>query len=247
MTNPHRAHAALCLGGAPFLKHYPRGRFQLWRGVGFTGNSLPGPGFNFAAAVGPSPRLDKIVAEGTRFFAGDAWGVLVEGDAGHPVEAELRSRGWPIAEDEPAYVLSDLASGEFGPFRAFQTEDDRRTFLQVCCTAYGSPPEMAEMFMPSLAFALDPAMGWFVSPGAEIVGGYYRVGSAAVIGCLACLPEHRGRGFGARLVRHMLAHAAERGCTHAALRSGPLSVPLYERLGFRYACQHRTYAVPGNT
>lgn len=54
----------------------------------------------------------------------------------------------------------------------------------------------------------------------------------------------RGRGFGAVVIRAALTHAAANGCTSASLRSGPKSVPLYERLGFRYVCPHRTYAAP---
>ncbi len=75
-------------------------------------------------------------------------------------------------------------------------------------------------------------------------GGYYRVNATAVVCCLATPEPHRGRGLGTAVLRALLADAAARGCTSAALRSGPLSVPLYERFGFRFACRHRTYAAP---
>ena len=58
-------------------------------------------------------------------------------------------------------------------------------------------------------------------------------------------PDDRGKGYGAAVVQAALEHAARNGCTSASLRSGPKSVPLYERLGFQYVCQHRTYAFPG--
>ena len=101
--------------------------------------------------------------------------------------------------------------------------------------------------MPSLAYATDPQMCWVIADhsGKPVgVGGYYIVGPTVVIGCLATPDEYRGRGVGANIVRHLLAEATVAGCRHACLRSGPKSVPLYERLGFRYACQHRTYSVP---
>ena len=94
----------------------------------------------------------------------------------------------------------------------------------------------------------DPDMWWVLGEWAGesvAAGGYFRVGAAAVVGGLATLESHRGRGIGAAVARACLAHAAAAGCTSAVLRSGPKSVPLYERLGFRYVCQHRTYAVPG--
>ena len=101
--------------------------------------------------------------------------------------------------------------------------------------------------MPSLAFALDPDMHWVIGEWAGepvAAGGYYRSGRTAVVGGLATLEAHRGRGIGAAVTRALLADAAAKGCTSACLRSGPKSVPLYERLGFRYVCQHRTYAAP---
>ena len=94
-------------------------------------------------------------------------------------------------------------------------------------------------------------------PGAEITfvgsvdgvdvsaAGYSRSGTTAVLWGVGTLEEHRGRGHGEAVSRLALAHAAERGCTTASLRSGPKSIPLYERIGFRYVCQHRTYAEPG--
>lgn len=250
------AHAALSLTESAFLKHYRRGKFAARDGVAYTGSELPGPGFNFAACLRPCPPLADVLPVAREFFADadQGWGVLVEGDAGHPMEAEVRAAGWAVAEDEPAFVLPDIAAG-LSPaarpdglvIRPVVTEADRQAFGRVCTAAFETPPELADLIMPSLAFALDPAMHWLLGEfdGEPVAaGGYHRVGGVAVIGGLATLGEHRGRGVGAAVTRHCLTHAAGRGCTAAALRSGPKSVPLYERLGFRYACQHRTYTAP---
>ena len=99
--NRNLAHLALSLTEAPYLKHYREGRFSEWRGVAFTGSELPGPGFNFAAVLRENtPSLDEIILFAREFFAKSqkGWGVLVEGDAGHPMEAELRARGWAVDE-----------------------------------------------------------------------------------------------------------------------------------------------------
>src|SRR5437763_1347597 len=104
------AHAALCLREPPYLASYG-GRFQTWTGGAFVGLPLPGPGFNFAAVLhADAPSLDELLPVAREFFAAaqQGWGVLVEGDAGHPMEAELRLRGWTVDEDEPAYVMDDL-------------------------------------------------------------------------------------------------------------------------------------------
>jgi GNAT superfamily N-acetyltransferase len=248
------AHAALSLTEAPYLRHYRRGRFRTWNGVAMTGSDLPGPGFNFAACLGATPPLDAILPAAREFFADadQGWGVLVEGDAGHPVEAELRARGWQVAEDEPAFVLPRIAveptptPGEL-VIRPVATEADRATFLRVTNAAFGAPPDLADLFAPSPEYFRDPDLlsvigEWAGEPVAA--GGYCRVGPTAVLAGMATLESHRGKGIGAAVVRALLADAAAKGCANAALRSGPKSVPLYERQGFRYVCQHRTYAVP---
>ncbi len=105
------AHSALALTEPPYLKHYPRARFKVWNGVAFTTSSLPGPGFNFAAVLHPyAPSLDDLLPVAREFFSHceQGWGVQVEGDVGHAMEAELLARGWTIAEDEPAFVMESL-------------------------------------------------------------------------------------------------------------------------------------------
>jgi GNAT superfamily N-acetyltransferase len=249
------AHAALSLSESAFLKHYKLGRFRVWNGVAMTGSELPGPGFNFAACLGSTPSLDDILPVAREFFAHaeQGWGVLVEGGAGHPIEAELMARGWAVAEDEPAFVLPEFPSspGEKTSggllIRHVRTEPDRQVFQRIAATAFETTAEFAEMIMPNVGFVLDPAMYWVIGEAAGdpvAVGGFYVAGPTAVVCCLATLHAHRGKGYGAELTRHLFDAAVRRGCRSAALRSGPKSVPLYERLGFRYVCQHRTYAAP---
>jgi GNAT superfamily N-acetyltransferase len=252
------AHDALCLVEPPYLKYYA-GRFGTWNGVTLVGMPLPGPGFNFAAVLRPdAPPLDELLPVAREFFATaeKGWGVLVEGDAGHPVEAQLRARGWAVDEDEPAYVMEELPTGPgaAGPpelaIRVVATQADCDACKAVTAAAFDAPPELTEGMMPTPEFARDPAVGQFVGSvgGADVCAvGYTRSGPTAVIAGTATLEAYRGRGYGAAITRAALAHAAGRGCTSAALRSGPKSIPLYECLGFRYVCQHRTYAAPADS
>ena len=259
MTHPAHdlrpvAHAALCLTEPPYLKHYQRSRFQLWNGVAFHASELPGPGFNFAAVLhNDAPTLDELLPVARAFFAdaAEGWGVLVEGDAGHPLEAELTARGWTVAEDEPAYVMERIAvdAGNSPPplaIRHARGEVDRQSTIAVTGAAFGAPPGFGDLFTPASLFE-DPAVGFFLGSvdGEDVASVMLAVvGPTAVIAGTATLDAHRGKGYGAALCRAALADAAARGCTSAALRSGPLSRPIYERLGFRYVCQHRTYAAP---
>jgi GNAT superfamily N-acetyltransferase len=50
---------------------------------------------------------------------------------------------------------------------------------------------------------------------------------------VAVVPEARGRGISALLLRHALADAVERGCESSTLVATELGYPVYERLGFR--------------
>lgn len=260
------AHASLGLLEPPYLKHYRNGRFKTWNGVSLVGSDLPGPGFNFAAVLHPNaPSLDDLLPVAREFFAASqqGWGVLVEGDAGHPMEAELRTRGWPVDEDEPAYVLDDLGAvraGSVSPpghggrsddispalaIRCAPTKEHSDAYHAVTHAAFNAPPELAELLKPSVEFGLDPEIGLFIGSvdGMDVAAaGYSRSGCTAVLWGVATLESHRGRGYGSAVTRAALAHAASRGCTTGSLRSGPKSRPLYERLGFQYVCQHRTYA-----
>lgn len=252
------AHDSLSLREPPYLKHYTDGRFREWNGVTFVGSHMPGPGFNFAAVLRPdAPTLDQLLPLAQDFFeiAKDGWGVLVEGDAGHPMEAELRGRGWNVDEDEPAFVMPDIAAAlpsiraaEGLGFRPVTTPADIAAYSAVTAAAFHAPPEFADMMVPSLDYALDPDIALFVGSvnGEDVTAiGFSRTGNTAVIAGTATLEEHRGKGYGAAGIRAALEEALRRGCASAALRSGPLSVPLYERCGFHFVCRHRTYRFPG--
>lgn len=156
----------------PNLRHSKRGRQKTWNGVALRGSELPGPGFNSASCLTPTPPLAELLPVAREFFA-DAdkgWGVLVEGDAGHPVEAELIAAGWKVDEDEPAFVMPDIRDGlqpDKPPpaglvVRPVRTEADRATFERVCAAAFNAPPELGSIIMPSLAYATDPEMCWLI-------------------------------------------------------------------------------------
>jgi GNAT superfamily N-acetyltransferase len=128
--------------------------------------------------------------------------------------------------------------------RPVRDEAGLRDFSQTVGAAFELPPEQSAQLIPGMAVALDPDIGLFVGTldgRAVATGMLYRVDGVTAITGMATLPPYRGRGFGAALLWAALAEGVRRGSTEAALRSGPLSVPLYRRLGFLPACQHRTY------
>jgi ribosomal protein S18 acetylase RimI-like enzyme len=247
------AHDALALNPPPQYRYKRDSEFVVRDGVPFFRQELPGPGFNWAAVIGTPATLDQVRRFGDSFFAGRSggWGVLVEADAGHPVEAEIRTRGWTVAEEEPAFVMPALPApdGHHSELEVRRARDAAglRTFTETAGAAFGTPPDLLEMMMPPEASAVDPDLGYFVGysdsrPAATAM--MYRVGPTACIAGVAVLPEYRRRGFGTAVTAAAIAAGAAAGCTSAALRAGPMAIGLYRRMGFLPACVHKTYTVP---
>src|SRR5262249_55829740 len=98
------AHRGLALLPAPLLRYHPKGRHEVREGVALVTWGTPGPSFNKAAVLGPAPPLARVRELASAFFGcgPEGYGIMVQADAGHPVEAELRQQGWQVVEDEPA-------------------------------------------------------------------------------------------------------------------------------------------------
>ncbi|HZY89296.1 MAG TPA: hypothetical protein VFE78_31025, partial [Gemmataceae bacterium] len=163
------AHRGLALRPSPMLRHQKKGRYALREGVALTDWGLPAPGFKKAAVLGPSPPLGRVRELAAEFFGGNDYGVLVEADASHPVEAELRAGGWSVTEDEPALVLPTLPELPPRPpeltIRRVTDVASRRDAIAVMAAGFGAPTadlgeslsaEAMDSFGPSLACALDP-------------------------------------------------------------------------------------------
>lgn len=248
------AHDVLARTFPPWLRHQKRGRFTLTEGVALRATDMAGPSFNFAAVLGPAPSLNRVLEIADAFFAGQegGYGVLVEGDAGHPVEAELKARGWTVFEDEPALVLPAIPPSS-PPLPGFQVrpvvdEAVRRAFMAVCAEAFNTPAETMEQLAPSLVCMTDPDIAFLVGSCEDLpvaTAMMSRSGRAVEIAGVATLPSHRRRGLGTAITAAALQEGAARGCTTAVLRSGPMSFALYQRMGFLPVCRHRTYAPPG--
>jgi GNAT superfamily N-acetyltransferase len=242
------------------LRHQKNGRYALREGVALTDCGMPVPGFKKAAVLGPAPPLERVREMAVAFFGGNDYGVLVEADAGHPVEAELRAAGWAVAEDEPALVLSALPEPPPAPpeltIRRVTDVASRRDLMAVMAAGFGAPTadlgeplsaEAMEQFGPSLACALDPEVAVLVGyansrPVSAAV--LHRVEEIACIAGVATVPDGRRRGFARALTWAAVRAGADRGCTCATLNALGASYPLYLGMGFRHVCNHRTYVPP---
>jgi ribosomal protein S18 acetylase RimI-like enzyme len=253
------AYRGLIVGPSPLLRYPPGGRHAMIDGVSLTSWGFKGASFNKAAAIGPTPPLARIQELAKAFFGAEpgAYGVLVEGNMGHPVEAELRAAGWTILEDEPALVLSTLPplSPPVLEIRRVTDEVGRRDFIAVAAAGFsestsGSDFGMTEAnldfdaFGPSLAAALDPDVAVFVGYAegrAASSSIMYRVDEIAVLTGVATTPAYRRRGYARDLTWAAVRAGADRGCTFATLGGLGASFEMYRGMGFQHVCNHRLY------
>jgi GNAT superfamily N-acetyltransferase len=254
------AHRGLALRPSPMLRHQKKGRYALREGVALTDWGLPAPGFKKAAVLGPAPPLERVRELAAEFFGGNDYGVLVEADAGHPVEAELRAGSWSVAEDEPALVLPTLPEPPPAPpeltIRRVIDAASRRDAIAVMAAGFGAPTadlgeplsaEAMESFGPSLACALDPDVAVLVGyAGGRPVSAavLQRVEEIACVTGVATVPDGRRRGFARALTWAAVRAGADRGCACATLNALGASYALYLGMGFRHVCNHRTYVPP---
>jgi ribosomal protein S18 acetylase RimI-like enzyme len=256
------AHRGLLLGPKPLLRHHPNGRYAEREGIALTFWGPVGPALNKIAVVGVSPPLTRILELAESIFGPEAggFGIVVEADAGHPVEAELRAEGWKVFEDEPALVIPQIVAAPPLPFgldvKLVRDAERRRELIRVLAEGFGAPtaeggtelsPEAFDSFAPSLACALDPEVALLVGymDGKPVSSAFvYAVGRIAGITGVATVPAYRRRGLGTALTWEALREGAARGCTCATLAALGASYDLYRKMGFIHVCNHRAYASP---
>jgi len=247
------AHRAMALAPSPWVRHQKTGRRLVRDGVVFVRQDYADPGFNFAAVLGRSPPLAQILAVAEDFYAGlpGRYGILVEGDAGHPVEAELRAAGWQIAEDEPALVLPRIPEPQPLPpgleIRRIVKYDEMLRLFEMLGAAFETPWETMEKMLPPPPLLADPDISQFagICDDKYVSGAMsIRIDGVATVHGVATLQAYRRRGFGRALTWAAAHEGAKHGCTTAALRAMGVSFDMYRRMGFVHVCNHRTYARP---
>ena len=256
------AHKGLLLGPSPLLRHNPVGRRAEMEGVVLTCWGPFGPALNKVQVVRPSPPLERILELAASFFGPESggFGIVVEADAGHPVEAELRSASWKVFEDEPALVFPSIPEAPPLPagleVRRVSDINSRRDLIRVVADGFGAPtaegvadlsPDAHDALAPTLDCALDPHVALLVGyingePASSAI--VFGVGPIAGITGVATVPKHRRRGLGTALTWAAMRAGVEFGCTCATLAAQGASFDLYRKMGFIHVCNHRAYEAP---
>jgi ribosomal protein S18 acetylase RimI-like enzyme len=253
------AHQGLLLGSSPMLQQTTGGRRIEMEGVVLTCCGPFGPALNKVAVVGRAPPLARILELAAGFFGPESggFGIVVEADAGHPVEAELQAAGWKVFEDEPVLVLHAIPAPPPLPHgltvKRIADDSGRRDLARVCAAGFGAPtseggtelsPEAFDALTPSLACAHDPAIALlvgYVDGQPAAAAEMFAVGPIAGITGVATVPAYRRRGLATALTWEALRAGAEHGCTCATLAALGASYDLYRKMGFIHVCNHRAY------
>ena len=236
----------------PLVRYQPRGRIAAQEGITLVAYDLTPWGLNTVAVLGPSPPPDRVLALADEFFAGceQPYTVRVEAGAEHPVEQELRARGWCVEREMPVMVLPHIPPARPLPagltIRRVTDDTSLRDYLAKK-DPDAAPSErdgIDAALNPSVAVAHDPDIALFVGyvEGKPVAtSALYRVDGIAEIGAVATAPSYRRRGIGAALTWAAIAEGAARGCTSAALAATEMGYPVYAAMGFVHVTTHRTY------
>jgi GNAT superfamily N-acetyltransferase len=161
-----------------------------------------------------------------------AWTVWVPGQD-REASALLEGRGHRL-DASPAAMAIELAkfSGEPASELDLETEPDPLDIGRINDVAYGYEDQFTgalELMDPGLAHAYVARVDG-VPAACTVALDEER---DCCITFVATLPQARGRGLAAGLMRRALLDARERGCETSSLQATTMGQPLYERLGYR--------------
>ncbi|MBX5440553.1 MAG: GNAT family N-acetyltransferase [Solirubrobacteraceae bacterium] len=162
-----------------------------------------------------------------------AWTVWVRpGD--DALARRLAARGHAL-DGQPMLMAAPLAEIDLRPRAGLDLDPDPgwRTLAAVNDRAYGTPGDL-ERVLGGLG-AVDGCALWVAREAGEPVAAlavHLHEGDAGVE-FVAVVPEARGRGLAAELMRHALTAAAQAGATTTSLEASAMGEPVYRRLGYR--------------
>ena len=119
-------------------------------------------------------------------------------------------------------------------------------FARVAADCFQLDPVMTrDILSPSLLEQKDAHFYLGYVDGAPVATSSLLVTArTAGVHYVATLDSHRKRGIGDAMTRHAVNEGADAGAEIAALQSSDMGKPVYERMGFRVACDYKTFYNP---
>ena len=146
----------------------------------------------------------------------------------------LAARGH-VHDAEPMVMAAPLDEIDLRPRGALDVDPDPdwRTLGVVNDRAYGTPGDL-ERAVGGLGDVEGCTLWIARENGVPVAAAAIHLhGGDAGVELVAVVPEARGRGLAAELVRHALADAARAGATTTSLQATKIGEGVYRRLGYR--------------
>lgn len=208
---------------------------QLYEQDGVVASVVPGVQSSFfnAAVLREHPDYPGALERVAQLYsqAGEAkWGVWT--DPANDGAAAALSQAGLVLDSSPVLMAAELSDVDLSPPAEPAHPVDLEALGAVNDIAYDHPPQAER------AFAGPPPPGTYatgVHRDGELaaVTMVLDVGDDAFVTFVATLPEHRGQGLAATLIRQALAEAQHRGRTTTSLQASKLGQGIYARLGYR--------------
>ena len=240
---------------APFQPQRPRQAVH--GGVILLAGDSPDPASQHVLVIGPEP-AERVFALAAEFFGPPAtvegphgFSVELEVESAPAVDAALRARGWQLAEEEPALVLTPVPAAVPPPPLGLAI---RRVADEASLAEARVVSRSGARYFPSLAAATMPGAAVFVGYRDDRPMATSRVvcygdthtppGKVADVTGVTTAPEHRRQGFGTALTWATVAEAAAQGCAAVVLTATEMGYPVYCKMGFVPVSTYRTYTPP---
>lgn len=147
---------------------------------------------------------------------------------------ELERRGHKL-DGTPAIMGAELAALDLEPRASLDLDPDGSWGVAglINDQAYGLPRGSLTAFLEGLDVASIEPLIARVDGKPAACASFHVSDDDCAVEFVATLPEARGRGIAAELMRQGLRRARDAGATTTTLEGSALGEPIYERLGYR--------------
>lgn len=211
-------------------------------------SSLPIAWINIAFIRAPLDRPAEQIAAAASFFSQRKLPFVFRIREGVDAAAEQAciEQGYPFTDNVPSLIMAPIEQSDAASpleIRVCRDADDLAAFRDVMAACFGFTDEQATSFFssgvpdtPGCELYIGRKDGQAVACSSLMVTG--RLAGVQIVGCL---PDERRKGFGEAMTWKALERGRELGCDIAGLQASDMGRPIYERMGFRFVTNFKTF------
>lgn len=230
----------------------PRGDVVQRGGILLKASGMQLTPFNTAFVTQPLDDPEEEIRATIAFFddRGVPFSVRMRDGVDPAAEAACESLGLVLDELEPGMVLAEIPAQLPPPpegleIRRASFEEGYDDFVVTMCAATKMPVESGYDFIsPELFDALWVELYTGYVDGDPVATSNLVV-SHRVAGVynVTTLEAHRRKGYAVAMTWHAVARGVELRADMSSLQATPMSVPLYEHMGYQKVCVYKDYVL----